>query len=94
MSVEIEFGEVPSIRRSGRLGRPLSTKHLHIAKQLRERPNEWSLILRNLAASTSTQVRTGQLAAYRPSGSFEAKVRRNPEHSRYDVWARYVGEQP
>jgi hypothetical protein len=89
--VTIEFGELPP---DGRRDNGNAGKHEQIAKQLRARPHEWARILRNVNPESCRAIKTGRSAAYRPVGAYEAVLRRNPEHSKYDVWARYVGEQP
>jgi hypothetical protein len=64
-----------------------------IADELRSRPGTWALIARGKSPETSTRIKNGALAPFRPAGSFEARTgARNGEKNRVDIYARYVGD--
>jgi hypothetical protein len=69
-----------------------TSKHNHIAEELRARPGEWAVVQRKTstarAASAAQAIRTGRLRAYAPAGAFEAKSRKVGDE--YRVYARYV----
>lgn len=66
------------------------TDHEAIAATLRRHPGRWGLIAMDLPSGISSAINTGQQAAYRPGGTFEAACRfRNGMTLLY---ARYVGE--
>ena len=63
-----------------------------IAQALEARQGEWAMIGR-LAPSTASNIRSGVIKAYEPSGSFEAVCRNSStEDRKADIWARYVGQ--
>jgi hypothetical protein len=66
----------------------------YVADKLREHPGRWAVVLEDeafgYAAGMATQIKAGRLAAFRPSGSFEAQTR--TVDSKYACYARYVGE--
>ncbi|MEH0417897.1 hypothetical protein [Streptomyces sp. B21-083] len=72
-----------------------SVDHFSVAASLRTRPRTWGLVGDYRSSSSAQSVAStirggvGNIAAYRPSGSFEARVARLSDGSR--VEARYVG---
>jgi hypothetical protein len=54
-------------------GSPISHPWEQIAEQLRARPNEWALCLRDVA-SPSANIRKGRIKAFQPAGAFEART--------------------
>lgn len=62
------------------------------AAELRTRPNCWAILSRCetqlLAARIATKVRHGDIAAFRPAGTFEATSR--TVDGEFRVYARYV----
>jgi hypothetical protein len=76
-------------RKTKAIGAPV--KFQEEAEALSRRPGEWALIFegRN-SATTASYINAGDLAAFRPAGSFEAKSRKNPE-GKFDIYARFVG---
>lgn len=83
------FDELPPKGRPGR-----RVKYEDVAELCRRNPHRWGLWLtlpnRNRASVRADSVKTGQLAAFRPAGMYEAAVRTNPD-SGYDIWIRYTG---
>jgi len=69
---------------------PKSNLHAPKAAAMRERPGEWGEVgtygSESSAASMARTIRTGQVAAWKPAGAFEATSRGCV------VYARYVGE--
>lgn len=65
------------------------------AAELRAHPGQWAVIAerpryeRSRAYDLSVNVKQGRIAAFRPSGSFEAAVRLDGDM--HKVYARYVG---
>lgn len=63
------------------------------AAQLAARPGEWARLgtyhHQVTAAGMARRIRTGETAAFRPAGAYEA-VSRGVD-GEYGVWARYVG---
>lgn len=58
-----------------------------IAAELRSRPMEWARLddIGTNPRSYVTHIRKGRMSAFRPAGTFEAKVAGG------QLWARYVG---
>jgi hypothetical protein len=84
---DIEFGEPPPPS-SG-----VGHCHAEIARQLRDRPGDWALVLRGVRGSYGTSISKGRLVPYQPAGSFEAVCRTVDSKNRlFDIWARYVGD--
>jgi len=65
-----------------------------VAAALVERPGEWALIATVRSPTTGTQIRRGELKAFRPMGAFETTVRVNDSDGRrrWDLYVRYVGD--
>lgn len=61
-------------------------RYREIAKTLRERPGEWLKVDtdRSRLSTFVWAIRTGRIAAFRPTGDFEAVTREG------GVWVRYV----
>lgn len=64
-----------------------------LSAQLREEPGRWALLGTQLARSTAWHIQTGRYAAFRPAGTFEARVR-NTNGNRGDVYVRFLGKRP
>jgi hypothetical protein len=63
-----------------------------IADSLKNNPNEWALIAKDVNPSTVTHIRYGRLKAFGPEGQFEASGHgRNGEGYTKELYARYVG---
>jgi hypothetical protein len=67
-----------------------------IAEQLKARPNEWALCLREVVVSAN-QINAGQLNAFKPKGTFKARTistGKKDEKGRVlvDLYVMYVGE--
>jgi hypothetical protein len=78
-----EFGGAPPVPAGRRVDWP------DVAADLREHPNEWARVARNVAASTAHNVRTGKYVGFE-GGTFEAVARKSEDGDRHDVWARFV----
>jgi hypothetical protein len=83
--VKLEWisGDPPPAEKTRAAG--MSMQHEVIAAQLRAHPGRWAK-LPDLNFGSAGDIKYGRLAAYRPSGSFEAVIRRGA------VYARHVGE--
>lgn len=86
--MEITFQEPPAVTRPGR--NP-DAKYVAIAETLKNRPNEWALILEKGHQTTAARIRTGRISAFRPKGSYEATARNTDEQGRCQIYARFVG---
>lgn len=65
--------------------------HAAIAACLRRKPGAWALVDEGSAAYTiSSTIRTGQIAAYHPGGSFEAVGR--VVHGMARLYVRFVAD--
>jgi hypothetical protein len=88
---EVEFGDLPPSGDRSPNGR--NGKHEQIARQLRERPQEWARVATTTSTSSANsmahQIRGAYYKAYQPKGSYEAVAR--TEARNHTVWARYVG---
>jgi len=65
-----------------------------IAEQVKQRPGEWALCLRNIYV-TATQITRGTIKAFRPVGAFEARTVQTHQRDEYgrplvDLYIRYV----
>lgn len=61
-----------------------------IAADLRDRPGVWALVRTDANGVYVTLVKKGRVAAFQPSGSFEACSRK--VGTKLQLYARYVGE--
>lgn len=89
----------PPARRHGASKHPWAD----IAEQLRARPGEWALCLRDMHDSSASAIRLGKLTAF-PRGEFEARaVRPTDRHQDvpltkgrkqaiFDLYVRYIPE--
>lgn len=68
-----------------------------VAEWLRAEPGRWALVRENVskanATSANVMIYSGGATCFRPRGSFEAAMRTNVDGT-YNLFARYVGEQP
>jgi hypothetical protein len=64
-----------------------------LADQLRQEPGRWALLGEQLARSTAWHIQQGRYAAFRPAGTFQAKVR-NTTGNRADIYVRFRGKRP
>ncbi|GAA3162199.1 hypothetical protein GCM10017688_05500 [Streptomyces ramulosus] len=84
------FEELPPFSRSTASA---TIRHTGVAEALRANPTRWARIQEREkpgdAAGFAYQIRKGILAAFRPTGHFEAKSRTVGKV--YHVYARYVG---
>lgn len=66
-----------------------------LADELRARPGEWAVVSTHptmgTAQSTSSNIRSGRRAIYRPRFAFDATARE--VDGEYRVYARYIGPQ-
>lgn len=63
-----------------------------VAEQLRQHPNQWALIGRDVPKNRANSIRQGLYKAFRPAGAFQARSTNiNPSKSRADIYARYIG---
>lgn len=65
-----------------------SKVHQSIAAELKAQPGRWA-VLEIVSIGLAAQIRRGDIAAYRPGGSFEARARVIDGERR--IYARYVG---
>lgn len=84
----IEFKELPRARGGGR-----HSEYDEIAAQLKARPGQWALCLKNKNAATAHHIKRGTFTAFRPAGSFDAAARgtNKKERNSHDIYIRYVG---
>jgi hypothetical protein len=68
-------------------------RHAAIAAELRAHPEEWALVMEDVASPSNMGIFKGRMVAYRPAGSFEAVIRTR-SNGNYNIYARYVGEAP
>lgn len=65
-----------------------------VAAELRARPGEWAVLLEaerfGNGGGIAGKIKAGDLAAFRPAGSFDATTR--TVDGLYAVYARYIGE--
>lgn len=81
-------GQPPERKR----GRKVSPRWGDIASALRDHPGQRAAVAEQAkSATTASAIQTGRRAAFRPAGSFESCVRRNPDGTTWTVYARYVG---
>jgi hypothetical protein len=67
--------------------------HLALVAELMAHRNQWALVRKSTAsASFAMQIKKGVLIGFEPAGSFESRTV-TVAPGRYDVYARYVGEQ-
>jgi len=65
--------------------------HELIARQLRQRPGEWALIVEGLThASMGSLISRGKIRPYAPAGSYEAVAR--AVNGANNIYARYMGD--
>lgn len=65
------------------------------AEELRSHPGEWQRIQENSkSAGLTFHIKTGRLTAFRPRGEFQARSVKNKEDGSYNIYARFVGEDP
>jgi hypothetical protein len=81
---DIEFVEPPGS------GRATRYRHREIAEALKAKPGVWARVLTDVSRIYTTRIGQAHAHEYRPAGSFEATARRNGD--RFDIYARYVGE--
>ena len=68
-----------------------------IAEQLRERPGEWALCLKEVVVSAN-QINSGSNVSFRPKGAFRARTvgtGKKDEKGRQlvDLYIKYVGDE-
>jgi hypothetical protein len=77
-------------------GRPVDTctENQKFADELRKHPGDWAIWRENANSSLAYQLKTCQVAAFRPAGAFEAVCRSTKpgNASRGTVYVRYIGE--
>ena len=79
----------PPAKGSGRPG----GKHVGLTDELREHPNQWALVRANSSgAAFAQQIKKAVLVGFEPAGAFESRAV-SLGAGRYDIYARYVGEQ-
>ena len=91
--VDIQFGELPP---RSNAGPHHSSRWQEIAEALRSHPGQWALVDHSGNGSTANEIKSGRFKAFQPGGGFEAKLRNRhlvDGKARYDIWARYVGDQ-
>jgi hypothetical protein len=65
--------------------------HELIARQLRQRPGEWALIIEGFThSSMGSLISRGKIRPYAPAGTYEAVAR--AISGAHNIYARYVGE--
>lgn len=67
-----------------------------IAEQLRQRPGEWALCLREVAVNANA-IHSGKIKAFQPAGAFTARTvqtHKRDDRARplIDLYIKYVGE--
>ena len=71
--------------------RPANALPWHkVADELRNHPNQWALVSDNALSVYAAQIKSGRLVAFRPPGSFDARVR-NGNGVRGNLYVRYTG---
>lgn len=94
--MQIVFTDPPKKHPSPKpYGTPASHPWAEIAEQLRARPGEWALCLRDVAVSPAN-IKRGKIAAFRPAGTFDVRtVQRHGFDERgrplIDLYIRYNG---
>jgi hypothetical protein len=90
--VELEWKEPPN---AGRGRGTALTDWFEVARQLRERPREWALVLNDVSRVTGTRINNGHNAAFR-DGYYEAVTRGHGprSHTHGDLYIRYLGAAP
>lgn len=77
-------------------GRPADTRTeaQKFADELRKHPGAWAIWREDANSSLAYQVKTGQVAAFRPAGAFEAVCRATQagNKSRGTIYVRYTGD--
>jgi hypothetical protein len=78
-------------------GRPADTRtdNEKFADALRKHPGDWAIWRDDANSSLAYQIKTGQVAAFRPARTFEAVCRSTGpgSGSRGTVYVRYIGNQ-
>jgi hypothetical protein len=69
-------------------GRPADQGWLAAAGWLKANPGKWALVASGVHPTTGTAVKSGRLAAFRPHGAFEARLR-NCRPNTADLYVRY-----
>lgn len=75
--------------------RPLGF-YVDIAAKLRADPGNWYRILeKQTNPEIAQRIKKGEIAAFRPAGSFEATARSGQKgtNKTWTIWARYVGTE-
>jgi hypothetical protein len=78
-------------------GTPASHPWEVIAEQLKQRPGEWALCLRDISIQPR-QISGGRVKAFRPAGAFQARTvqtHRRDDMGRplVDLYIKYVGKE-
>jgi hypothetical protein len=61
-----------------------------VADELRNHPGTWALVADDALSAYVSQIKNGRLTAFRPAGSFDARVR-NGNGVRGNLYIRYTG---
>jgi hypothetical protein len=63
-----------------------------VTEELKARPGEWAVVKTNTSAATATQIKQGQLRAFRPKQEWEACTRNvDPSGRAEKIYARWIG---
>lgn len=93
MSAVIRWEEPPAEVLKRRPWLTRSSKLAPLADELRENPGAWALVYEGTssgaASGMATHIRLGQVAAFTPTGDFDAVSQSGNGLAR--AWARYVG---
>ena len=86
---KLEWGEPPPDKRGGP-----RVFWQDVWRELRERPGQWAKLPGTYNTATQNQIQRG-LYAGTVRGEFECTARRaEGDARRYELWVRYVGNQP
>lgn len=68
-------------------------KHVALVAELMAHRSQWALVRKSASSSSfATQIKKGVLIGFGPAGSFESRTV-SVAPGRFDIYARYVGEQ-
>lgn len=89
---EITWTTPPEVAHGGR-SKTRSAEWELVANTLKENPNQWALVRSETESCYGHFIKTARLVAFKPSGAYEATVRKNQDNpKKYDIYARYTGE--
>lgn len=66
-----------------------------IAAQLKTRPNQWALVLRDMPNPQVAAIKRGTYQAFRPAGAFDARAVRTADvndQRRHDLYIKFLGD--